>query len=89
MTLADEKEYTSVVKDFLNSIDTFTACRGKCYICEDCVEARKLLREVGAGQKLAPDFMKRVDHPLLKDALIKAICLRAANAKVRDEANSD
>ena len=78
-------EFTRVVSDYLEEPADFATCSSGCNICADIKRHQKITRELGAGQKLAPDFMTKIEHPLLKEALIKAICLRAANAKVRDD----
>jgi hypothetical protein len=77
-------EFAKVVRDYLEEPDSFTTCTSGCNICADIKRFRKITKEVGAGQRLAPDFMEKIKHPLLKEALIRAICLRAADSKVPD-----
>ena len=57
--------------------------------CSGCKIARKwiaLLDGVKEGTiKWSPQILNEVPHPCLRQELIEAICLRAANAKVRDD----
>ena len=80
-----DSEYTKVVEDFLDDPDHFTTCESGCTICADIRRLKRIVIELGAGKKLAPNAMKSVKHPLLKAKLLDTVCLRAANAKVDDD----